>query len=106
MLDFLKKLTCKLTLRQVFICLCPLGWSTNFEGSESDQIQCIIGTPTKRQVSKRPVSKRLKRQVCKTLGLQNVRSSKRPVAKNIHIYSVLVVGGNPKVLLQPCLQAK
>jgi hypothetical protein len=30
-------------------------------------------------------------------GLQNVRSSKCPVAKkNIHIYSVLVVGGNPK----------
>jgi hypothetical protein len=27
-------------------------------------------------------------------GLQNVRS-----AKNIHIYSVLVVGGNPQVLL-------
>jgi hypothetical protein len=25
-------------------------------------------------------------------GLQNVRSSKRPVAKNIHTYSVLVVG--------------
>jgi len=33
-------------------------------------------------------------------GLQNVRSSKRPVAKNIHKYSVFVVGGNPKVLLQ------
>jgi hypothetical protein len=69
------------------------------------------GTPTKRQVSKgqvskRPVSKRLKRQVYKTSGLQNVRSSKRPVAKNIHIYSVLVVGGNPQVLLQPCLQSK
>jgi hypothetical protein len=30
-------------------------------------------------------------------GLQNVRSSECPVAKkNIHIYSVLVVGGNPK----------
>ncbi len=44
------------------------------------------GTPTKRQVSKRqvskrPISKRLKRQVYKTSGLQNVRSSKRPVAK-------------------------
>ena len=38
-------------------------------------------------------------------GLQNVRYSKRPVAKNIHIYSVLVVGGNLQVLLQPCLQA-
>jgi hypothetical protein len=56
------------------------------------------GTPTKRQVSKCRVSKRLKRQVYKTSdlqnvrftkrqvhkmsGLQNVRSSKRPVAKN------------------------
>ncbi len=52
-----------------------------------------------------------KRQVYKTSGLQNVRSqnvrsSKRPVAKNIHKYSVLVVGGNPQVMLQPCLQAK
>jgi hypothetical protein len=70
-----------------------------------------LGTPTKRQiskrpVSKRPVSKRLKRQVYKMPGLQNVRSSTRLVAKNIHIYSVLVVGGNPQVLLQPCLQAK
>jgi hypothetical protein len=36
---------------------------------------------TKRQVSKRPVSKRLKRQVYKMSGLQNVGSSKRPVAK-------------------------
>jgi hypothetical protein len=72
---------------------------------------------TKRQVSKRPVSKRLKRQVYKTLGLQNVRFTKRQVyktsglqnvrlQKNIHIYSVLVVGGNLQVLLQPCLQAK
>jgi hypothetical protein len=63
-------------------------------------------TPTKRQVSKLqvskcPVSKRLKRQSYKTSGLQNVRftklqvykmsglqkvrSSKRPFAKNIHI---------------------
>ncbi len=78
----------------------------------------IDGTPTKRQVSKRQVSKRpsemsglqnvrfAKRQVYKTSGLQNVRSSKLPVAKNIHIYSVLVVCGNPQVLLQPCLQAK
>jgi hypothetical protein len=32
-------------------------------------------------------------------GLQNVR-----LQKNIHTYSVLVVGGNPQVLLQPCLQ--
>ncbi len=76
----------------------------------------IDGTPTKRQVSKRQVSKSetsglqnvrfAKRQVYKMSGLQNVRSSKRPFAKNIHICSVLVVGGNPQVLLQPCLQAK
>jgi hypothetical protein len=68
-----------------------------------------MGTPTKRQVSKhqvskRPVSKRLKCQVYKTSGLQNVRPSKRLVEKNILIYSVLVVGGDPQ--LQPCLQAK
>jgi hypothetical protein len=74
------------------------------------------GTPTKRQVSKRQVSKRLKRQVYKTSGLQNVmqvykmsglqnaRSLKRLVAKKHP--SVLVDGGNPQVLLQPCLQAK
>ncbi len=37
-----------------------------------------------------------KRQVFKTSGCK----------KNIHLYSVLVVGGNPQVLLQPCLQAK
>jgi hypothetical protein len=87
---------------------------------------------SKRQVSKRPVSKRLKRQVYKTSalpnvrftkrqvyktsGLQNVRSLKRQVfktsglqnvrlQKNIHKYSVLMVGGNPQVLLKPCLQA-
>jgi hypothetical protein len=87
----------------------------------------LNGTPTKRQVSKcqvskrpvskHPVSKRLKRQVYKTSGLQNVRFTKRQVyktkglqnvrlQKNIHIYSVPVVGGNPQVLLQPCLQAK
>jgi hypothetical protein len=36
-----------------------------------------------------------------TSGLQNIR-----LQKNIHKYSVLVVGGNPQVLLQPCLQAK
>jgi hypothetical protein len=56
----------------------------------------LVGTPTKSQVSKRQVSKRLKRQVYKTSGLQNVRSSKRLVAKkHLYIYSVLVVGGNP-----------
>jgi hypothetical protein len=72
------------------------------------------GTPTKRQVSKRqvskrPVSKRLKRQVYKTSGLQNVRFTKCQVyktsglqnvrlQKNIHIYSVLEVGGKGKVI--------
>jgi hypothetical protein len=49
------------------------------------------GTPTKRQVSKRPVSKRLKRQVYKTSGLQNVRSSKRPVVKK-HPYIFCTCG--------------
>jgi hypothetical protein len=51
----------------------------------------ILGTPTKRQVSKRQVSKRLKRQVYKTSGLQNVRSSKRPVAKK-HPYIFCTCG--------------
>jgi hypothetical protein len=37
----------------------------------------------------------------KTSGLQNVG-----LQKNIHKYSVLVVGGNQQVMLQPCLQAK
>ncbi len=75
-------------------------------------IICLKGTPTKRQVSKRPVSKRLKRQVYKTSGLQNVRFTKSQVfktygcKKNNHKYSVLVVGGNPQVMLQPCLLAK
>ncbi len=74
-----------------FLCL----WTSQFCG--------VIGTPTKRQVSKRPVSKRLKRQVYKTSGLQNVRVTKCQVyktsglqnvrlQKNIHKYSVLVVG--------------
>ncbi len=45
--------------------------------------------------------------VYKMSGLQNVRSSKRLVAKKLlYIYSVLLVDGNPQVLLQPCLQAK
>jgi hypothetical protein len=77
----------------------------------------FLGTPTKRQISERPVSKRLKRQVYKTSGLQNVRFTKCQVyktlglqnvrlQKNIHTYSVLVVGGNLQVMLQPCLQAK
>ncbi len=44
----LKKLTCKWTLRQVFLCLSPprllgfcLGWSSNFIGSESGQIHSV-----------------------------------------------------------------
>jgi hypothetical protein len=81
-----------------------------------------LGTPTKRQVSKRqvskrPVSKRLIRQVYKTSGLQNIRFTKCHVyktsglqnaqlQKSIHKYSVLVAGGNPQVMLPPCLQAK
>ncbi len=82
-----------------------------------------FGIPTKRQVSKRQVSKRLvskrlKRQVYETSDLQNVRFTKCQVyktsglqnvrlqKKHPYIYSVLLVGGNPQVLLQPCLQAK
>jgi hypothetical protein len=40
-------------------------------------------------------------QVYKTSGLQDVW-----LQKNVHKYSVLVVGGNPQVMLQPCLQVK
>jgi hypothetical protein len=43
-----QKLTCKGTLRQVFICLRPptllgfcYGWSSNFLGSESSQIKSV-----------------------------------------------------------------
>jgi hypothetical protein len=50
-----------------------------------------LGTPTKRQVSKRQVSKHLKRQVYKTSGLQNVRSSKRLVEKK-HPYIFCTCG--------------
>jgi hypothetical protein len=46
---------------------------------------------SKRQVSKRLVSKCLKRQVYNTSGLQNVRSSKRPVAKE-HPYIFCTCG--------------
>jgi hypothetical protein len=51
-----------------------------------DGQQLLNGTPTKRQVSKcqvakRLVSKRLKRQVYKTSVLQNVRFTKRQVFK-------------------------
>jgi hypothetical protein len=65
------------------------------------------GTPTKcqvskRLVSKRPVSKRLKHQVYKMSGLQNVWFTKRWVyktsglqnsisSKKVYIYSVLVI---------------
>jgi hypothetical protein len=41
----------------------------------------VKGTPTKRQVSKGPVSKRLKRQVYKTSALQNIRFTKCQVYK-------------------------
>jgi hypothetical protein len=51
-----------------------------FHGHRVTLCQCN-GTPTKRQVSKRPVSKRLKRQVYKTSGLQNIRFTKRQVYK-------------------------
>ncbi len=44
----LQKITCKGTLRQMFICLRPphflgyfLGWSSNFVGSESGQTQSV-----------------------------------------------------------------
>ncbi len=85
------------------------------------QVGALCGTPTKRQVSKRqvskrPVSKRLKRQVYITSGLQNVRFTKCQVyktsglqnvrlQKNIHVYSVVVVGGNPQVLLHAAMFA-
>jgi hypothetical protein len=51
------------------------------------RLECtVVGTPTKRQVSKRqvskcPVSKRLKRQLYKTSALQNVSFTKRQVFK-------------------------
>jgi hypothetical protein len=41
----------------------------------------FFGTPTKRQVPKRQVSKRLKHQGYKTSGLQNVRFTKHQVFK-------------------------
>jgi hypothetical protein len=46
------------------------------------------GTPTKRQVSKRPVSKRLKRQVYKTSGFQNVRFTKCQVYKTSGLQNI------------------
>jgi hypothetical protein len=60
------------------------------------EVNHLKGTPTKRQVSKRqiskrPVSKRLKRQAYKTSGLQNVRFTKRSVAKK-HPYILCTCG--------------
>jgi hypothetical protein len=54
---------------------------------------CLAGTPTKRQVSKcqvlkRPVSKRLKRQVYKTSGLQNDRFTKCQVYKTSALQNI------------------
>jgi hypothetical protein len=46
------------------------------------------GTPSKRQVSKRPVSKLLKRQVYKTSALQNVRFTKCQVYKTSGLQNV------------------
>jgi hypothetical protein len=43
---------------------------------------CFTGTLTERQVSKRPVSSRPKRQVYKTSGLQNFRFTKRQGLRN------------------------
>ncbi len=91
--------------------------SSQLYSHEGTKTSTLKGTPTKRQVSKRqvskrPASKRLKRQVYKTSALQNVRFTKCQVYKtsglqNVRLqktslYSVLVVGGNPQVLLQPC----
>jgi hypothetical protein len=46
--DILKKFTCKGTLRHVYFCLRPpphlgfcLGWSRNFVGSESGQVESV-----------------------------------------------------------------
>jgi hypothetical protein len=72
--------------------VCPLSYS-HFNGTPTKR-QVSKRQVSKRQVSKRPVSKRLKRQVYKASGLQNVR-----LQKNIHKYSVLVVGGNPQVTI-------
>ncbi len=59
------------------------GFKTSgFETSETSGLQNVRFT---------------KCQVYKTSGLQNVR-----LQKNIQKYSVLVVGGNPQVMLQPC----
>ncbi len=49
---------------------------------------CRWGTPTKRQVSKRPISKRLKHQAYKTSGLQNVRFTKCQVYKTSGLQNV------------------
>jgi hypothetical protein len=61
-----------------------------------------IGTPTKRkvskcQVSKRPVSKRLKRQVYKTSGLQNVSFTKCQVYKTSGLQNVWLKKKHPNI---------
>jgi hypothetical protein len=60
------------------------------------------GTPTKRQVSKRQVSKRqvskrLKRQVYKTSGLQNVRFTKMSDLQNVKSSKRLVAKKHPNI---------
>jgi hypothetical protein len=49
---------------------------------------CFTGTHTERQVSKRPVSSRPKRQVYKTSGLQNFRFTKRQVYETTGLQNV------------------
>jgi hypothetical protein len=58
---------------------------------------CLLGTPTKRQVSKRPVSKCLERQVYKTSALQNVRFTKRQVVKTSGLQNVRLQKKHPYI---------
>jgi hypothetical protein len=58
----------------------------------------LLGTPSKRQVSKRPVSKRLKRQVYITSGLQNVTFTKCQVYKMSGLQNVRVQKKHPYIL--------
>jgi hypothetical protein len=55
----------------------------------------VEGTPTKRQVSKRPVSKRLKRQVCKKSALQNIRFAKCQVDKTSGLQNIRLKKKHP-----------
>jgi hypothetical protein len=55
------------------------------------------GTPTKRQVSKRPFSKRMKRQAYKTSGLQNVRFTKCQVYKTSGLQNVRLQKKHPYI---------